>query len=293
MLEIKSMSKKYGKKGVYDNVDLSFDKGIYVLLAPNGAGKTTLMEMMVTLTKPNSGEIIYDGKSIYKLADKYRKKVGYLPQRTGYYKNYTAEENLMYISALKGIDKKAARSLIDEYMAKFGLADVKTKKLKEYSGGMLQRVGIIGALLNDPEILVLDEPTAGLDPKERVRLKNILSDLGKDRIIIVSTHITSDIEFIANKIIMIKNRKILHCDSVDNICNAYKGRIYETLLPSSQITEFENNHYVLIEQYEGNAVKVRFYSEEDGCNEWKCVQPNLEDVFMCEYNDGRINKEGE
>lgn len=293
MLEIKGMSKKFGEKVVYDNIDLSFDKGIYVLLAPNGAGKTTLMDMIVTLTKPTSGEILYEGENIYSLADMYRGKIGYLPQRTGYYKNYTAVENLIYIAALKGLDKKTAVSLIDEYMAKFGLADVKNKKLKEYSGGMLQRVGIIGALLNNPEILVLDEPTAGLDPKERVRLKNILSDLGKDRTIIVSTHITSDIEFIANKIIMIKGRKILHCDSVENICSTYKGKIYETLLKSSQIMEFENNHYVLIEQYEGEAVKVRFHSEEKPDSKWQIVTPNLEDVFMCEYRDSRVDKEGE
>ncbi len=289
MLEIKRLSKHYGKKRVYDNINLSFEKGIYVLLAPNGAGKTTLMDMIVTLTKPTKGEILYNQKNIYKMGDTYRKIIGYLPQQTGYYKNYTAYENLVYIAALKGIDKVHAGKLINTYLDKFGLGDVKNKKLKEFSGGMLQRVGIIGALINDPKILVLDEPTAGLDPKERVRLRNILSDLSKDRIIILSTHITSDIEFIANKIIMIKDNQILHVDSVEKICEKYQGKIYETLLTIDQLEQFEKKHYVFMQQYEGNQVKTRFYSDSSqaGCKE---VTPNLEDVFMCEYKGDLVEE---
>ncbi len=291
MLEIKNVSKKFKDKMVYKKINLSFDNGISVLLAPNGAGKTTLMNMLVTLTKPTHGTILYNQKDIYQMGDAYRKVIGYLPQQTGYYKNYSAIDNLMYIAALKGIPKKHAYNLIMMYLKKFGLEDVKNKSLKEFSGGMLQRVGIIGALLNNPQILVLDEPTAGLDPKERVRLKNILSDLGKDRIIIISTHITSDVEFIANRIVMIKNKEILHYDTVDRICDSYFGNIYEVLLDMEHVYEFEQNHYVLLQQYEGNQVKVRFYADEMGSEDWKVVMPNLEDIFMCEYRDSIMTEE--
>ncbi|MCF0130313.1 MAG: ATP-binding cassette domain-containing protein [Pseudobutyrivibrio sp.] len=285
MLVIKGLSKRYADKVVYENIDLTFDKGISVLLAPNGAGKTTLMNMLVTIAKPDKGQILYNDKDIYKLGDSYRKILGYLPQKVGYYKNYTAYENLMYVAALKGLREENADSIINMYLDKFGLFEVKDKKVKGFSGGMLQRVGIIGALLNEPEILVLDEPTAGLDPKERVRLKKILSDLGKERIIIVSTHITSDIEFIANKIVMIKDRKILHDDKVDTICSKYNGKIYEVFLDANEVAEFECNNYVLMQQYENNKVKIRFFMDEGADINYRSVIPNLDDVFVCEYKD--------
>lgn len=279
------MSKSFKNKQVYEDVDLFFDKGITVLLAPNGAGKTTLMNMITTLTKPTKGKILLDGKNIYKMGDDYRKVIGYLPQNVGYYKNYSAFENLMYIAALKGIPRKHAANIIEMYLEQFELEDVKNKKLKEFSGGMIQRVGIIGALLNDPDILVLDEPTAGLDPKERVRLKKILSDLGKDRIIIISTHITSDVEFIANKIVMIKDKKILHHDSVEGICKKYQGKICEVLLNVNEINSFEQSHFVFMQQYEEDKVKVRFYSDGNKNADYIEVPANLEDVFMCEFKE--------
>ncbi len=291
MLEIKNLSKKFSKQTVYKNINLSFENGITVLLAPNGAGKTTLMNMIVTLSKPSKGSIFFKEKNIYKLGDEYRRIVGYLPQKTGYYKNYTAFENLMYIAALKGIPKKYAANIIDRYLEKFELMNVKNKKLKEFSGGMLQRVGIIGALLNNPKVLVLDEPTAGLDPKERVRLKNILSDLGKNRIIIISTHITSDVEFIANSIVMIKDKQILHHDSVANICEQYRGKIFEALVDINNVSEFERTHYVFMQQYEGNKIRLRFYSKDNDNSRYEMVDPNLEDVFMCEYREDAITTE--
>ena len=285
MLEVRNLEKRFGKKIVYNKINLEFQKGIHVLLAPNGAGKTTLMNMLVTLTKPTKGDILYRGTSINNMGDRYRKRIGYLPQKTGYYKNYSAVQNLMYIAALKGIPKGEAKQKIDRLLEQFGLSEVKNKPVKTYSGGMLQRVGIIGALLNDPKILILDEPTAGLDPKERVRLKNILSELGKEKIVIVSTHITSDIEFIANKIIMIKDQKILCNDTVDKICASYYGKIYEEVLPMNMVQSFETRYFVLMQQYEGNQVKVRFYHPYKEQDSWKKVMPNLEDVFMCEYKD--------
>jgi len=283
MLVVQNVGKEYGNFKALRNINLQFDNGIYGLLAPNGAGKTTLIKMLVTLISPTTGDIFYQGQSLKKLGQSYREEVGYLPQHFGYYKHSTPKQYLNYLAALKGMDKQIVPNRIDEVLDMVALKDVKNKKMRKFSGGMLQRVGIAQALLSNPKIIILDEPTAGLDPKERARFRHMLSDLARNRIIIISTHIVSDIESIANEIIMIKNNVISHKDSVVNICSTLTGKIFETMMSHEDITEFRKNYITLAEKQEQGKMVVRFVAEEKLEPSWKSVEPQLEDVFLVEY----------
>ncbi len=206
-LIIDGITKKYGTKTVVDNIKLRLRRGVTGLLGANGAGKTTLMRMMCGILKPDSGEITYDGHDV--LSEEYRNILGYLPQDFGYYPEFTGRDFLMYFAALKGLDKKAAKTRTAEILKMVGLDDVGKVKIKKYSGGMKQRLGIGQALINRPEILILDEPTVGLDPKERVRFRNLIEELGKTTIVLLSTHIVSDIEHIADDIVMVRSGEII------------------------------------------------------------------------------------
>ena len=201
-LEIKNVTKQYGEVNAVNKVNCVMEKGIYGLLGVNGAGKTTLMRMLCTIVQPSEGQILWNGKDIWKLGGEYREVLGYLPQDFGYYGDFTAERFLRYMAALKALPEDYADSRIDELLDMVELKNVKKKKLKTFSGGMIRRIGIAQALLNNPEILILDEPTAGLDPKERVRFRNVISSLGKNRMVLLSTHIVSDIDYIADCILI-------------------------------------------------------------------------------------------
>ncbi|MGL4655857.1 MAG: ABC transporter ATP-binding protein [Sarcina sp.] len=288
MLVVNNVTKKYGDFIALEEINLEFKNGIYALLAPNGAGKTTLIKMLTTLIFPTKGEIIYEGTNIISLDEEYRDILGYLPQEVGYYKNYTLNKFLLYIAALKGIKETMAKKKIEELLKLVSLEEVANKKLKEFSGGMIQRVGIAQALLNDPKILILDEPTAGLDPKERGRFKNLLSELSRDKIIIISTHIVSDIEFIANEIVMIKNHKVLYKDTIENICKTIEGKVFETIQGFTENNEFRKKHLIISEKQEMGQVKIRFISEEKKNEEWIKVYPTIEDVFLYQYRDNQI-----
>ena len=206
-LIIDGITKKYGTKTVVDNINLKLPKGVTGLLGANGAGKTTLMRMMCGILKPDSGEISYDGHDV--LSEEYRNILGYLPQDFGYYPEFTGRDFMMYFAALKGLDKKAAKMRTEEILKMVGLDDVAKVKIKKYSGGMKQRLGIGQALINRPEILILDEPTVGLDPKERVRFRDLIEELSKSTIVLLSTHILSDIEHIADNIVMVRSGEII------------------------------------------------------------------------------------
>ena len=288
MLVVNNVSKKYGSFYALKDINLEFNNGIYALLAPNGAGKTTLIKLLTTLIFPTSGEILYKGTDIVSLDGEYRDIIGYLPQDFGYYRNYTPRKFLLYLAALKGIKKEDAVEKVKEVLKVVSLENVENKKMKGLSGGMIQRVGIAQALLNDPKILILDEPTAGLDPKERVRFRNLLSDLSRDRIVIISTHIVSDIEFISNEVIMIKDHKILYKDSIENICSTLEGMVYETSMTFEKSKEFRKKYILLSEKQDGGIMKARFISQGNNDEKWVRVNPNIEDVFLYQYRDEEL-----
>ncbi|MCC5422086.1 ATP-binding cassette domain-containing protein [Clostridium perfringens] len=288
MLVVNNVSKKYGSFYALKDINLEFNNGVYALLAPNGAGKTTLIKLLTTLIFPTSGEILYKGTDIVSLDGEYRDIIGYLPQDFGYYRNYTPRKFLLYLAALKGIKKEDAVEKVKEVLKVVSLENVENKKMKGFSGGMIQRVGIAQALLNDPKILILDEPTAGLDPKERVRFRNLLSDLSRDRIVIISTHIVSDIEFISNEVIMIKDHKILYKDSIENICSTLEGMVYETSMTFEESKEFRKKYILLSEKQDSGIMKARFISMGNNDEKWIKVNPNIEDVFLYQYRDEEL-----
>lgn len=284
MLQIDHVTKKYQNFTALKDIDLELDYGLYGLLAPNGAGKTTLMKMMATLLYPTEGSILWEGREIQKLNDQYREKLGFLPQDFGYYRDYTPERYLRYIGILKGIRKEQLKKEIPRLLEQVGLTEAAKKKMKKFSGGMIQRVGIAQALLGNPEILILDEPTAGLDPKERVRFRKILTSLSGDKIVIISTHIVSDVEFIANHIIMLKDKQVYANDSVENLCMTLEGKIFSTTVRTEELADFERKYQVVSQRQEGGNCEIRFIAEkkEEG---WNSCTASLEDVFLYTYRE--------
>lgn len=217
MLELRNVSKTYGNKKALDNIEMTLRPGIYGLLGPNGAGKSTLMNIIADVIDSTSGEVLYDGEPIKKLGDDYRRHIGYLPQKVGYYGNFTAANTLEYFALLKGVEKSKIKESVKEILEKVNLQASINDKVKTFSGGMKQRLGIAIALIGNPDILILDEPTVGLDPKERINFRNVISELAKDKIIILSTHIVSDVDMIAQYIILIKKGELIGMDTKDGI----------------------------------------------------------------------------
>lgn len=281
-LEIKNLTKTYGKKNANDNISVSLENGVYGLLGPNGSGKTTLMKQITTLTKPTRGEIIYNGKYINELEGAYRDVIGYLPQEFGVYKNFSAKQFLQYVAALKGLSGKEAKEKIDKLLNMVGLYEVRNKAVGKFSGGMKRRVGIAQALLNDPKILVLDEPTAGLDPQERTRFRNLLSQISKNKIIILSTHIISDIESIAKETMMLKNGAMLMKGTHQDILSSMQGKVYSIKTDQeNEVIEIQNRYKVINIQRGAHDVTLRVVSEKMlPYPNTEAVEPSFEDVYM-------------
>ena len=227
MLSVEHVTKRYGTFTALEDITLTFTPGVYGLLGPNGAGKTTLMKMLATLLFPTKGQILWDGEEILTLGAEYRGLLGYLPQQFGYYPNYTPRQFLRYVAALQCIPKREAEARISRLLELVGLGADGDRKLRKFSGGMIQRVGIASAMLNDPRLLILDEPTAGLDPRERVRFRNLIHSLAEDRIVLLSTHIVSDVETIAGQIVMFRDHGLYCCDTPANICARFHGKVFQ------------------------------------------------------------------
>ena len=280
MLSVEHVTKNYGSFTALEDISLTFTPGVYGLLAPNGAGKTTLIKMLTTLLFPTKGQILWEGEDIQALGAEYRGLLGYLPQQFGYYPNHTPRQFLRYAAALQCIPRREADGRIDGLLELVGLSDAADKKLKKFSGGMLQRVGIAVAMLNDPRLLILDEPTAGLDPRERVRFRNLIHALSGERIVILSTHIVSDIETIAGQIVLFKDHKLYCCDSPARICARWKGKVWQvpegTALGPDQLVLSEGQSEA------GPVLRVLCDAPPAGAVP---VSPGLEDAFLAIYRE--------
>lgn len=284
-IEIKNVSKSYGKKEALKNINLTFDNGIYGLLGPNGAGKTTLINIMVTALSATKGQVLYNGKDIRNSDCRYLNVLGFLPQTPKFYKNYTSEEFLKYMAALKGINNNINEK-ITELLEFVNLSDERKNKIGSFSGGMKQRIGIAQALLNNPEILVLDEPTAGLDPKERIRFRNLISKVSKDRTVIVATHIVPDIEHIANKVVLLKDGEICKNDTPIALMNEISEKVWSVTVTQDELEEALLNNKISNVFRDGDSYTLRIVADEKPNEKAVNITPDLEDVFL--YTIGEL-----
>ena len=284
-LEFDDLTKEFGDFTAVNHINLTMTNGVYGLLGVNGAGKTTLMRMLCTLLKPTSGTICCNGKDIFNMDSEYRKLLGYLPQDFGFYPEFTVEDYLLYIAALKGIRPVVAKKRVKELISKVGLSKAAHKKMKKLSGGMKRRAGIAQAMLNNPKILILDEPTAGLDPNERIRFRNLISELSEDRLVLLSTHIVSDIEYIANEIWLMKDRDVLHKGSIEELINSMTETVWECLVPKNRVSDFMEKYKISNMKSEINQIMLRIISHEKPVENAMRVEASLEDVFLYYFGE--------
>jgi ABC-2 type transport system ATP-binding protein len=279
-LTIDNVSKRYGRNTLaLQHFSLELGSGILGLLGPNGAGKTTLMSILATITKPTSGTIRWDGTDLAADPNAIRRVLGYLPQDFGVYPNLNAVEFLEYLAAVKGLDGASARRRIDELLNLVNLTDVRRRPLGGYSGGMRQRIGIAQALLNDPKLLIVDEPTAGLDPEERVRFRNLLSDLSGDRIVILSTHIVSDVEATATDIALISQGRLVAHAAPEDLLRAVEGKVWEWVVPSSELNAARQQCLISNTTRRSDGVHVRLLASQPPPGT-SSVAATLEDAYL-------------
>lgn len=282
-MELKTigLTKKFGSKTAVNDLNITLSNGVYGLLGANGAGKTTFMRLLCNIQNPTSGKVLLNGKNIVGLGEKYRNLLGYLPQNFGYYPDFTALDFLLYVAALKGLNERTARKKSKDLLEAVALSAESNHKIKTFSGGMKQRLGIAQAMLNDPRILILDEPTAGLDPKERVRFRNLISAFSKDRIVILSTHIVSDVEFIAEEIVMMKSGQIVHFGKPQEITSEINGQVWECLVPTAYAEKYAATYNTSnLRNTDNNQTILRIIADRPPMENAVRVQPNLEDLYL-------------
>jgi len=289
-LKVKNLTKQFGDFNAVNNVNMTLNCGVYGLLGVNGAGKTTLMRMICGLLKPSNGNILWNDEDISKMGASYRKEIGYLPQEFGYYRDLTVEDYLGYISTLKGIGKYKSKKIIRDVLERVGMSDKRRKKMRTLSGGMVRRVGIAQAILNNPGLLILDEPTAGLDPGERIRFRNLISELSEDRIVILSTHIVSDIEFSAGEIFMMRDGMFQISGTAEEIISSMDSQVWSLNVRKEDITDISENYLISNITRDGNLSKVRILSKDKPREDAHIEECSLEDVSL--YYFGRSMKEG-
>ena len=291
-LTISNLTKEFGTLRAVDHVNFTMTNGVYGLLGVNGAGKTTLMRMLTTLIKPTSGEILWDGQDVYAMDGQYRKLLGYLPQDFGYYPDFSIYDYLMYIASIKGIRPTVAKERVKLLLKQVGLVRARHKKMKTLSGGMKRRAGIAQAMLNDPKILILDEPTAGLDPSERIRFRNLISELSEDRIVLLSTHIVSDIEYIANEILLMKDGCITMSGTAEEIVASMPEKVWTFTVPKVQIDAYLKAYKVANGKTIPGGAELRVLSPVRPNSAAVEAEPNLEDAFLYHFGESAGEDDG-
>lgn len=292
-LIVEKLSKTYGRSvQALRGVELNLGPGVLGLLGPNGAGKSTLMRILATVTKPSAGKVLWDSADIARNPDALRDVLGYLPQDFGVYPNLSAVEFLEYLAAVKGIGAVAARKRIGELLELVNLTDAAKRPLGGYSGGMRQRVGIAQALLNDPQLLIVDEPTAGLDPEERVRFRNLLSELSGERIVILSTHIVSDVEAVATSIAILAHGQLLAHGAPEALLASVAGKVWEVVIASAELPELRQKHLVSSTAHRSDGIHVRVVADAAPGREARQLEPSLEDAYLAALSRQRSATNG-
>ena len=280
-----NISKRFGDFAAVDDVTLTMTNGVYGLLGVNGAGKTTLMRMLCTLLAPSAGSITYDGRDIFAMDADYRDLLGYLPQEFGFYPDFSVRDYLRYIATLKGVRPVVARDRVERLIRQVGLEKVATCKMKRLSGGMKRRAGIAQAMLIDPHILILDEPTAGLDPNERIRFRNLISELAEDRLVLLSTHIVSDVEYIADEIWLMNEGHILAQGSADALIRAMRDDVWRVTVPRGDVSGYMARFKVANIKSSTDGAELRIVSSVRPTPDAVQEAPTLEDVFLYHFGE--------
>lgn len=281
-LQTENLTKCYREQTTVRDVTLTLGPGVYGLLGANGAGKTTLMRMLCGILEPSAGTVRYGGADIARLGEEYRALLGYLPQNFGFYPDFTGPEFLRYIAALKGLTRAETARRIPALLEQVGLADAGKKKLRAYSGGMRQRLGIAQAMLNDPQVLILDEPTAGLDPRERVRFRNLIADYAKGRTVLLSTHIVSDVEAIADEILLMKAGRIEQTGTVPALADTVRGKVWTLHTDAATAARLEAVYNVANLRHEDGGVELRLITADPPAGA-RPAAPTLEDVYLWHF----------
>lgn len=283
-LQFEDIEKSYKDKKVLKGISVTMGTGVYGLLGPNGAGKTTLIRIMADVLRQDKGRILYNGRDIHDVGDAYRAQIGYLPQDVGFYSDFTGRDYLEYSAALKGMEKAYAKKRIEELAYSVGLQDDLKRRCHDYSGGMQRRLGIAQALLDNPEILILDEPTSGLDPFERIKFRNIISAYSKDRLVLLSTHIVSDVEQIAAQIMMMEYDVIHHMHSSGKYVKMMDGKVWLVVMPAEELVEYQKRAVISNVAAKDGLMEVRVVAESRPADNAVQAVPNLEDAYLYIFN---------
>ncbi len=287
-LTIDHLSKEYKDKRAVDDVSLALTSGIWGLLGANGAGKTTLIRMIAGILAPSAGQIRYDGVDIAHLGAAYRDLFGYLPQEFGFYPEFTVIDYLNYMAALKGLPVKTSKRKIDELLESLALTDVRKKRIVKLSGGMKRRGGVAQALLNEPKVLILDEPTSGLDPAERVRFRNLIAQFAQDRIVLISTHIVSDVEYIAAQNALMRGGQLVAVGQTQQLVQQMAGKVWQCVISDEELSRWKQTQRIANLQHEkDHQVVVRYLAQQPINDHSEAVQPRLEDLYLWLFDEER------